>query len=792
MNPEAHPSGRTGHGFVYDSGSDRIILFGGYHPYQTGYGMKEDAFWTYDYDDNFWNNMDWDWQEMTPAISPEPTSDPAMAYDVESDLAIMFGGIKEGWSFSNETWSYDYNTNTWINMSPTVTPSLRTTNMVYDEESDIMVMFGGSNGSSLFGDTWTFDYNTNTWTNMSPAEAPSNRSLSSMTYDTNLDRVILFGGENGTHYLNDTWTYDYNSNTWTMMSPVVSPAGREDAVLVFDEESELSVLFGGFMEGYGYLDDTWVYNYTEDTWIERRPTHYQSNHGGMSAVYDSSVDRIIMLGMTLTWSYDYNSNSWFEMNTLNNPGSDARIQMGLVFDSESNRTILFGGQEFWFGQLKGDTWVYRYRINPPHGPLNLDVSVSGGSLLLSWDEPPMVHPETPLTGYNVYRGTESRVYTLLDDLGDVFFYNDTTVTRNTTYYYVVAAVTSVGVGDYSNEDSGYIPWDFTIPPDDEIFTFIVYGDTRSSDETAVSSMHWSIVNAYLQHDPELIIHTGDLVNHGGEAYQWPLFESYMSAIRDEDIPFFSVVGNHEWYTDDWGVFDEDYSNYLDWVDHSDVVDTEGETELHYSFDWQGIHFVMLNTVEEWVEDNYTCPAAQMEWLMDDLAGNYEFVVVSFHNPMYSIRADRPDRWAQAESLRDTFHNLFIEYGVDIVFNGHDHQYYRTVRDGIQYVVTGGGGAPLYDINVEETVWQMGDVGFSDYHYLVCSINNVTNQLDVEVFLLDDTTVDSFTLLLTEPVGEFPFTLTIVAIGGVSIIAIVLMQYVRKRGQLNYKNITVVD
>jgi 3',5'-cyclic AMP phosphodiesterase CpdA len=195
---------------------------------------------------------------------------------------------------------------------------------------------------------------------------------------------------------------------------------------------------------------------------------------------------------------------------------------------------------------------------------------------------------------------------------------------------------------------------------------------------------------------------------------------------------------------------------------------------------EGIHFIILNTVEEWDDDNYTCPAAQMDWLMDDLAGNYETIIVSFHNPMYSIRANRPDRWAQAESLRTTFHDLFIQYGVDIVFNGHDHQYYRTVRDGIQYVVTGGGGAPLYDIQTEDTVWQEGDVGFSDYHYLVCSINNVTNQLDVEVILLDDTVEDTFSLQLPIGGGEFPFTLTVVAIAGVALVAVVLVLYIRKK------------
>jgi len=321
----------------------------------------------------------------------------------------------------------------------------------------------------------------------------------------------------------------------------------------------------------------------------------------------------------------------------------------------------------------------------------------------------------------------------------------------------------------------------SLPPDDGVFTFIAYGDTRSSDESSVSPLHESIVNEYLQYDPELIIHTGDLVLSGGEAYQWPLFEASISAVMDADpeIPFYCCVGNHEWYTDDWNVQDTDYSTYLDYVDFSDEAEASGGTELYYSFDWQGMHFIMMNTVEEWDGDDYTCPTAQMDWLMNDLAGNYEFIVLSFHNPMYSVRAERPDRWAQAESLRDTFQDVFIEYGVDLVFNGHDHQYYRTVRDEIYYVVTGGGGAPLYQIETENTVWQVGDVGFSDYHYCVCSINTVTNQLDIEVIKLDGTTADTFSLQL--PAGDLvPLIMTVVTIAGIAVVALVLVLFIKKR------------
>ena len=316
-------------------------------------------------------------------------------------------------------------------------------------------------------------------------------------------------------------------------------------------------------------------------------------------------------------------------------------------------------------------------------------------------------------------------------------------------------------------------------PDDETFSFIVYGDTRGEDSESVSPINEDLVECFIQHDPELVIHTGDMVNHGGESYQWPFFNESIASLHYLNIPMYGTVGNHELYTDDWDVQDNDLSNYQAFFDFSDVIDQPGETELYYSFDSNGIHFVFLNTAQEWDEEDYTCPTAQMTWLEDDLAGNHEFIVVSFHYPAWSIRADRPDRWATAESIRETFHDMFVDYGVDIVFNGHDHLYYRTVRDSINYVVTGGGGAPLAEIQKEGTVWQDGDVGFSDYHY--CVAKDINGSLNVEVFLLNGTIADSFTLDLPITSSPINIPLAVLLISSVALVFVIVI-IIRKRRQ----------
>jgi hypothetical protein len=629
-------------------------------------------------------NRNMDLAEITDE-SPPALYRAAMAYDAESDRVVVFGGSSDTSDFTNETWSYDYNTNTWTNMTPTNSPHVRCNHeMVYDSESDLIILYGGWYGERVMEcyltDTWTYDLNSNTWTEMFPSTCPSRSYSFSMTYDSKLDQVILFAWD-------ETWTYDVDTNIWEEKSPENYPNSQIISNMVYDENSELVIHSGRELISQTDWGDseTWVYNLTSNVWIELTTENQPQFWNDFAIAYDSQSDRTILL-FDKTWSYDLDSNLWREMNPRIHP--DARKESCMAYDSESKRIILFGGRDIegqsWYSD---DTWVYL---------------------------------------------------------------NDSNEWWNMEWYV----------------------------PDDETFCFIAYGDTRGEHPDSVSPLHDDIVSLYIQHDPELVIHTGDMVNHGGETYQWLFFNESISSLWLFNIPMYGTVGNHELYTDDLDVQDDDLSNYQDFFDFSNVIDQPGETELYYSFDSNGIHFIFLNTAQEWDEEDYTCPTAQMNWLEDDLAGNHEFIVVSFHYPAWSISAWSPDRWATAESIRGTFHDMFVEYGVDIVFNGHDHLYYRTVRDGIYYVVTGGGGAPLTEIQKEWTVWQAGDVGFSDYHYCVAKPTN--GFLKVDVFLLNGTIADSYTVGLPLPVTPFYIPEVILRISLAAVIVIVFIGIVQVR------------
>ncbi|MEA3307196.1 MAG: hypothetical protein U9Q34_05385, partial [Elusimicrobiota bacterium] len=82
--------------------------------------------------------------------------------------------------------------------------------------------------------------------------------------------------------------------------------------------------------------------------------------------------------------------------------------------------------------------------------------------------------------------------------------------------------------------------------------------------------------------------------------------------------------------------------------------------------------------------------------------------------------------------------LFEKYGVDIVFSGHDHSYERLYKNGIYYVIAGGGGAPLYDMTKKH---ENSQIYIKSYHYLTLSVKK--NKLFFEVFNGEDKRIDSF-------------------------------------------------
>ncbi len=199
--------------------------------------------------------------------------------------------------------------------------------------------------------------------------------------------------------------------------------------------------------------------------------------------------------------------------------------------------------------------------------------------------------------------------------------------------------------------------------------FIIMGDRTGG---AVPGVYEQMVAEADRLKPDFVMTVGDMIEGYTEDTtvlnnEWI---EYLSIVKTFDCPIYYTPGNHDITTEP----------VIEWyVDH--ITD-----KSYYSFNHRGIHFVVLdnsrlNKTEDWPED-------QLEWLKKDLQenSNATITLVFYHKPFWYNTL--------AAGKKDMLHDIFVEYGVDAVFNGHYHRYFVGEYDGIKYTTIGSSGGGM--------------------------------------------------------------------------------------------------
>ncbi|MHC5066474.1 MAG: purple acid phosphatase family protein, partial [Planctomycetota bacterium] len=215
----------------------------------------------------------------------------------------------------------------------------------------------------------------------------------------------------------------------------------------------------------------------------------------------------------------------------------------------------------------------------------------------------------------------------------------------------------------------------TAPAQERPWRFSVYGDSRT-----FSADHAKVCSAILQDEPEIVLHMGDLVTDGRVYDQWQA-EWYEPAAELLALaPMYPVPGNHE-YQSAW------YYRFF-----SLPQDSSG-TESWYAFARAGALFIGLDTTLD-----FSPGSNQYQWLEAVLSQDEStFKVLSLHHAPFTSGIHQQDQ--AVANVRNHLVPLFESHQVDLVFAGHDHHYERSAKDGIQYVISGGGGAELRNPNL---------------------------------------------------------------------------------------------
>lgn len=270
------PSYRLAQSGVYDSNTGRLIVFGGYDLTSSVY--LNDT-WLLNHADGT-GGLTY-WIELNPSgTPPAPRYLHTAVFDNVNNRMIVFGGETAYFNFynnpANDTWVLSNangldGTPTWTQLSPTgsLPPARIEHSAVYDSKSNRMIIFGGSGVFSNLNDVWVLTNangtgGTTSWIQLSPTGTPpAQREGHTAVYDSYHNWMIVFGGYDGSNYLNDTWILT-NANgltgtpAWIQLLPAGTfPTARAEHSAVYDYLKSEMTIFGGD-SNTGYLNDLWT------------------------------------------------------------------------------------------------------------------------------------------------------------------------------------------------------------------------------------------------------------------------------------------------------------------------------------------------------------------------------------------------------------------------------------------------------------------------------------------------------------------------------------------------------
>ncbi len=196
-----------------------------------------------------------------------------------------------------------------------------------------------------------------------------------------------------------------------------------------------------------------------------------------------------------------------------------------------------------------------------------------------------------------------------------------------------------------------------------------------------------------QQQPDLILTAGDNAYNRGryDEFRTRVFNLYGDLMAQ--VPFMPAIGNHDNAT-------AHAQPYLDFFELPRQALRPQEAERYYSFDVANVHVIVLDTTDALDGVSDLALDDMADWLAEDLARTRQpWRIAVFHHPPYSAGAHGSDR-----RVRRWLVPLLEAGGVQWVFNGHEHDYQRTcplredrcvsAKEGVTYVITGGGGAWL--------------------------------------------------------------------------------------------------
>lgn len=272
-------------------------------------------------------------------------------------------------------------------------------------------------------------------------------------------------------------------------------------------------------------------------------------------------------------------------------------------------------------------------------------------------------------------------------------------------------------------------------------SFAYLGDIQFSDSKEEEYKDWgNMVSNMYKRNPDIAfaLQGGDIVQSGIRPDEWQSFLDNASNVFSR-IAFMPINGNHE--SNFPGGKPELYMDMFSLPENG----PQGFKEEFYSFDYGNCHVTALNS---WVfsgeqtlfENDFD---SIVSWIKEDLkSAGSKWKIVIMHHPVYAVASD-----GVASQVKEKWAPIFENYGVDIVFCGHQHVYARSYPmrngaadyvNGITYIM-GNSGQKFYS-SADETFQEKTIYNTSTYQ--IVRING--NSLELICYDKDGNELDYYT------------------------------------------------
>jgi hypothetical protein len=293
---------------------------------------------------------------------------------------------------------------------------------------------------------------------------------------------------------------------------------------------------------------------------------------------------------------------------------------------------------------------------------------------------------------------------------------------DTVYKYRVGGGGADGAEKWSPVYTFRTAPDFVADPSAQV-TILVLGDTRDGYDT------WGqlLARGQMLASPDLVLFTGDAVTFGQLQDEWDAFlEAGEPVLRT--VPVLAAHGNHD-------------TNSVNFYSQLAMPGDEQD----FGLDYGALHLTVLNDSPE---DTATITGSTRDFLDADLTAHASapWKLVMHHRPLWSAAGNHGNDTA----LQAAWGPVFDAHHVDLVINGHDHDYERThpmfgnqvkatPAEGTVYLIAGSAGAELYDNG--SGFW----TAFSEKAQNLAVLTVRAGELDLKAYRADGTAMDEYSI-----------------------------------------------